>query len=145
MGTHKDRCSALRPWKCSAVPDRMYGELKCTCRDDTRQFDPAVVARPVSLPLKVEGQCETYARIALHLDLAPHGQVVIRQRQQFTDRDHSSRDFNDMGGYELCHGKELTPPVSEAHCSVGNRISPENPSSSPCLTRLEQMTYDEAS
>merc|ERR1711981_719437 len=114
--------------------------LKCTCRDDTRQFDPAVIARPVSPPLKVEGQCKTYARIALHLDLAPHGQLVIRQRQQFIDRDESNKDFNDMGGYDLCHGKELTPPRSATHCSLGNRIK----SDSPCLTRLEQLTYDEA-
>merc|ERR1712100_925865 len=89
---------------------------------------------------KEEGKCDSYARIDLHLDLAPHGQVIIRQRQQFVDRDDSSRDFNDMGGYELCHGKELTPPTSATHCSVGNRIN----ANSSCLTRLEQLTYDEA-
>merc|ERR1712100_722035 len=89
---------------------------------------------------KEEGKCDSYARIVLHLDLAPHGQVVVRQRQQFIDRDDSNRDFNDMGGYELCHGKELTPPTSSAHCSVGNRM----PEGGPCLTRLEQLTYDEA-
>merc|ERR1712100_551470 len=89
---------------------------------------------------KEEGQCKTYARIALDLDLAPHGELVIRQRQQFIDRDEADKDFNDMGGYELCHGKELTPPTSATHCSVSNRIN----SNSSCLTRLEQLTYDEA-
>merc|ERR1711975_139315 len=81
-----------------------------------------------------------YARIVVRLDLAPQGQLVIDRREQFVDKDDSNKDFNDMGGYELCHGKELTPPTSSAHCSVGNRISPE----SPCLTRLEQLTYNEA-
>jgi hypothetical protein len=95
----------------------------------------------VSLPTKNEdGQCKSYARIALHIDLAPTGLLSIQRREQFEDKDDANRDFNDMGGYELCHGKELTPPTSTAHCSVGNRMTAEG----PCLTRLEQLTYDEA-
>jgi hypothetical protein len=77
----------------------------------------------------------------LHLGLAADGQVFVQKRQQFIDKDDANRDLNDMGGYELCHGKEFTPPSSETHCSVGNRIRADT----PCLTRLEQMTYNEAS
>jgi hypothetical protein len=95
----------------------------------------------VTLPRKTEdGQCEKYARIALHVDLAPTGLLSIQRREQFEDKDDANRDFNDMGGYELCHGKELTPPTSTTHCSAGNRMTDEG----PCLTRLEQLTYDEA-
>jgi hypothetical protein len=118
----------------------MYGELKCTCRDENRPKDVSVVARPISPPSKINGQCKTYARLVLHLDLAPQGRVVIRRREQFVDKDDSNKDFNDMGGYELCHGKELTPPISSDHCSAGGRLS----STGPCMTRLEQLTYDEA-
>merc|ERR1711975_126110 len=82
-----------------------------------------------------------YARIVVRLDLAPQGQLVIDRREQFVDKDDASKDFNDMGGYELCHGKELSPPTSTTHCSVGNRMR----SNRPCMTRLEQLTYDEAS
>ena len=67
----------------------------------------------------------------------PTLQVVIHRREQFVDKDDANKDFNDMGGYELCHGKELTPPTSTDHCSVGGRIS----STGPCMTRLEQLTY----
>jgi hypothetical protein len=91
--------------------------------------------------VKVNSECSSFARIALHLDLSTDGQVVLKRREQFVDRDAWDRDFNDMGGYELCDGKELTPPTSASHCSVGSRMS----NSSACLTRLEQLTYDEAS
>jgi hypothetical protein len=74
------------------------------------------------------------------LDLSIDGLVTVRHRDQFDDRNDRDKDFNDMGGYELCHGKELTPPTSNEHCSVGSRMSND----SPCLTRLEQLTYDEA-
>jgi len=92
------------------------------------------------LPQKEDGQCQKYARIAVHVDFKAPGLLVVQRREQFQDTDDFNRDFNDMGGYELCHGKELTPPTSKMHCSVGNRISEH----SPCLTRLEQLTYDEA-
>merc|ERR1711998_651033 len=65
---------------------------------------------------------------------------IVQHREQFVDRDDANKDFNDMGGYELCHGKELTPPTSADHCSMGNRMSSDR----PCMTRLEQLTYDEA-
>jgi hypothetical protein len=106
-----------------------------------------VLAHPIQLPNKVgatskaQGQCQSYARIVLHLNLTADGQVFVQRREQFVDKDDINQDLNDMGGYELCHGKNFTPPYSEAHCSVGNRIRPDT----PCLTRLEQMTYDEAS
>jgi hypothetical protein len=95
----------------------------------------------VKLPHKDEnGQCLSYARIVLHLDLDDAGLVTVQRREQFDDKDHSHKDFNYMGGYELCHGKEFTPPASASHCSVGSRMTDDG----PCLTRLEQLTYDEA-
>merc|ERR1712070_67466 len=139
---HGGSCSVLRPWRCDAAPDTMYGELKCTCLDVTRQLDHTVRAHPVSPPSKaLNERDQKYVRVALHLDLAPHGEVFIRKREQFIDRDDAHKDFNDMGGYELCHGKELSPPTSMTHCSTGNRMRSDR----PCMTRLEQLTYDEAS
>jgi len=82
-------------------------------------------------------------RIVVHLDLTADGQVASQHREQYVDKNDANKDFNDMAGYELCHGKELTPPTSPSHCSVGNRI--DNNANNPCLTRLEQLTYDEAS
>jgi hypothetical protein len=76
----------------------------------------------------------------LHLDLVKTGLLAVQRREQFVDRDDTRGDFNSMSDYELCHGKELTPPTSDTHCSVGNRMG----KGSPCLTRLEQLTYDEA-
>jgi hypothetical protein len=122
-------------------PLESWRELKCTCKDNSRPVDDNLVARPVAPPAKINGQCSSFARIALHLDLSKDGQVILQKREQFVDRDARDRDFNDMGGYELCDGKELTPPTSASHCSVGSRMS----NSSACMTRLEQLTYDEAS
>jgi len=99
-----------------------------------------VKANPIMLPKKDEGQCKKYARIAVHVDLEAPGRLFVQRREQFEDKDDANRDFNDMGGYELCHGKELLPPASKMHCSVGSRMNEQ----SPCLTRLEQLTYDEA-
>jgi hypothetical protein len=96
----------------------------------------------VSLPAKeASGECSSFARIALHLDLARTGLLVVKSREQFVDSNNNRADFNTMSGYEMCHGKELRPPTSDTHCSVGSRMS----KNSSCLTRLEQLTYDEAS
>jgi len=76
----------------------------------------------------------------LHIDVEDNT-VVVRRREEFHDRDHFHKEFNDMGSYEMCHGTELTPPTSAQHCSAGTR--PEN--GGPCMMRLEEMTYDEAS
>jgi hypothetical protein len=77
--------------------------------------------------------------VTLHVDVQDH-RVVVNKREQTPETGH---DFNDIGGYELCDGVELTPPASSSHCSTGNRIGdlPGN----PCMMRLEQLSYDEAS
>jgi hypothetical protein len=149
--TSRNSCEASRPWKCSvprpAADARDSNmEMKCTCLDKTRTHDPLIVARPVSLPKKKNGQCpkrgkrSIYARIVLHLDLNANGLVIVNHREQFEDRNSHQKDYNDMGNYEVCSEKELTPASSKSHCSVGNRLS----SGGPCLTRLEELTYDEA-
>jgi len=80
-----------------------------------------------------------FQKVKLHIDVQAN-RVVVNKREQVRE---TRQDFNDIGGYELCHGVELTPPASSSHCSTGNRIGglPTN----PCMMRLEQLTYDEAS
>jgi hypothetical protein len=71
-------------------------------------------------------------------------------------RVETGHEYNYAHQYEICDGKELTPPSAEtyarpddgtslapeAHCSTGNRIG-DNPSN-PCLLRLERHTLEEA-
>merc|ERR1711939_279784 len=50
-----------------------------------------------------------------------------------------------MGGsYEMCHLKKVTSPMASEepskHCSAGTRMN-----GGPCMMRLEELTYDEAS
>jgi len=80
-----------------------------------------------------------YQKVTLHVDVQ-QSSVVVSKREQTPE---TGRDFNDVGGYELCDGVELTPPASSAHCSTGNRIG-DSPTK-PCMTRLEQLDYKEAS
>lgn len=102
-----------------------------------------MLARPVALPaFNTNGKCPHRVRISVHMDLTESGGLVIQHREQHVDRNEAHKNFNDMGSYEMCHGKELTPPASPKDCSVGNRIN-DDPVN-PCLTRLEQMTHEEA-
>lgn len=78
-----------------------------------------------------------YQKVSLHVDVEA-SRVVVNKREQ---KRETSQDVNDIGGYELCDGMELTPPSSPAHCSTGNRMDPNK----PCMMRLEQLNYDEAS
>merc|ERR1740116_581507 len=58
------------------------------------------------------------------------GKALIQDQEQHSEHPHA--DYNDAGDYEICDGKELTPPSSvaytrlngdplapQAHCSVG--------------------------
>merc|ERR1712032_667438 len=98
------------------------------------------------------GFCMSHRRITLSLDVQD-GRVLVQNQAQHSEHPHE--DYNDAGDYEICDGKELTPPASEAytrldgeilapqaHCSVGNRIG-DDPSK-PCLIRLERRTWNEA-
>merc|ERR1719476_692663 len=98
------------------------------------------------------GFCMNHRKITLNVDVQD-GKALIQSQAQQSEHPHA--DYNDAGDYEICDGKELTPPSSEAytrldgdilapqaHCSVGNRIG-DDPSK-PCLIRLERRTWHEA-
>jgi len=143
--THHRQCQAVRSWGCG-MPNpnmrRRSQHLKCSCLAETRTFDSKIHARPLMVPSPTsESTCRAigYQKVSLYVDVVENS-VVVNKREQTPE---SRGDFNDIGGYELCDGVELTPPESSAHCSTGNRIgnSPEK----PCMMRLEQLTYTEAS
>jgi hypothetical protein len=98
--------------------------------------------------------CGEYKLVKLSLDVKD-GVVKVQERSQRLESMWG--DWNYGSDYEVCHGKELTPPPSEpytrvsdgesilapeAHCSTGNRIG-DDPSK-PCLMRLEERTLEEA-
>merc|ERR1712032_730292 len=94
----------------------------------------------------------SHRKVTLSLDVQD-GKALIQDQEQHSE--HPYEDYNDAGDYEICDGKELTPPSSvaytrldgdslapQAHCSVGNRIG-DDPLK-PCLLRLERRTWHEA-
>merc|ERR1712072_27061 len=102
----------------------------------------SIHSKPLMLPsLGKDETCSDvgYKKVSVHVDVESD-RVVVKKREQAPE---TSSDFNDVGGYELCDGVELTPPASPTHCSAGNRIG-DSPTK-PCMMRLEQLTYDEAS
>lgn len=116
--------------------------LKCTCFDSARPKNAGIHAKPLSLPSLAKGEtCADvgYKKVSLHVDVES-SRVVVNKREQAPE---TGRDLNDIGGYELCDGVELTPPATSTHCSTGNRIG--GSAQKPCMMRLEQLTYDEAS
>jgi hypothetical protein len=86
------------------------------------------------------GTCSSYKKVVLRVDVQ-EGAAVVQEKEQLPE---TSQDFNAVGNDELtCSGKELTPPSSPLHCSMGTRF--EDSEDRPCVYRLEQYTYDEAS
>merc|ERR1719476_507739 len=141
-----DACAAVRTWSCSQKPNfekYILGhklDLKCVCRDPARVPNASVQSNPVVLPMKTaDGQCSRFQRVLLHLDVSD-STVTVSKRESFEEK---SNDFNHIGHYEMCDETELTPPSSETHCSMGNR--PGDKETMPCMYRLEQRTYDQAS
>jgi len=139
-------CMPVRTWSCSRKIDfdkhvRANGlNLKCVCEDPSRSPDPAVQANPLIVPqLDGQGKCPSYQRVLLHLDV-DDSMVKVTQRESFPEKPD---DFNQIAHYDLCNGTELTPPESDNHCSMGNR--PGDDPKMPCMYRLEQRTYDQAS
>jgi hypothetical protein len=92
-------------------------------------------------PPLVPTTCLDYKRVVLRLDLDNNGVVKVSNRKQFDENEHT--DFNEASSYEICKGMEQIPLVSKSECSYGNRVG-DDPSK-PCLARLEQRTFKEAS
>jgi len=139
-------CAAVRTWSCSQKPNfekyfvRHGLSLKCVCADPARVLNAAVQSNPVLLPMKAEdGKCSQFQRVLLHLDVSD-STVTVSKRESFEEK---STDFNHIGHYEMCDDTELTLPSSKTHCSMGNR--PGDNETMPCMYRLEQRTYDQAS
>jgi len=145
--TNHRQCDLVRSWDCTAPPPssssrRRQQHLKCTCLDAARPSDSRIHAKPLMLPSLANGETCTdvgYQKVSLHVDVQA-SRVIVSKREQ-TPETH--QDFNDIGGYELCDGVELTPPTSSNYCSTGNRIG--GSAKNPCMMRLEQLTYAEAS
>lgn len=136
----------VRTWSCSHKLDfnkhvKAWGlNLKCVCEDPSRTPDPAVQAHPMFVPkIDANGRCPRYQRLLLHLDVVD-STVKVTKKESLPEQ---GGDFNHIASYELCNGTELTPPESDAHCSMGNR--PGKDPKMPCMYKLEQRTYDQAS
>jgi hypothetical protein len=84
-------------------------------------------------------QCAEYKRVVLRLDLED-GVVRVNNRKQYEEESH---DFNDASSFEICSGTEQLPLSSPSDCSYGNRV--DGNSSKPCMARLDQRTFKEAS
>merc|ERR1712187_390791 len=84
--------------------------------------------------------CPNYKRVVLRLDLVD-GLIHVGSRSQFDENEH--HDFNEASSYEVCNGMEHVPLTTAGECSYGNRVG-DDPSK-PCLVRLEQRTFKEAS
>jgi hypothetical protein len=83
--------------------------------------------------------CPDFKRITLRLDLQD-GVVQVDKREQFQEGTH---DFNEASSYEICSGVEQVPLASATECSYGNRINGN--ASNPCMVRIDQRTFKEAS
>lgn len=84
--------------------------------------------------------CPDYKRVVLRLDLVD-GLIHVGSRMQLDENQH--HDFNEASSYEVCNGMEQVPLTTAGECSYGNRAC--NDRSKPCLVRLEQRTFKEAS
>jgi hypothetical protein len=98
------------------------------------------------------GNCGKYKMVKLTLDV---NNSVVNVQGRAAPRTESGHDYNRLGDYEMCDGKELTPPgadtyirldgsslAPDAHCSAGSRIG-DHPWN-PCLMQLERRTLEEA-